>query len=103
MLGVDIVNIPEFFRSVESGGDSFLQRTFVANELSNKKIEHLAGIFAAKEAVGKALSLPVGSWLKIEIKSDGKPRALIDGQEKAEISISHHIDYAIAIAMEKNA
>ena len=99
MIGVDLVHIPEFTKNIEIGGETFLLRTFLPTELKNKKIEHLAGLFAAKEAVIKAVGLPIGSWLDIEI-SDGKPVAIVQHQRKLDISISHHGDYAIAVAVE---
>jgi phosphopantetheine--protein transferase-like protein len=102
MIGVDLVYLPEFSKNVESGGGVFLERTFLPGELQNKKLEHLAGLFAAKEAVIKALDLPVGSWLKVEITNGGKPRAIVDGRHTVEVSISHHGDYAVAMAI-KNA
>ena len=100
MLGVDIVNIPEFSKQIASGSETFLNKTFSPNELEVRSPEHLAGIFAAKEAVMKALNLPVGSWQQIEILSNPKPVAKLDDGQKVEISISHHMDYAVAIALE---
>ena len=100
MLGVDIVNIPEFSKQITSGGETFLNKTFLPNELEDRNPEHLAGIFAAKEAVMKTLNLPAGSWQQIEIINSPRPRASVGGGQKVEISISHHVDYAVAIALE---
>lgn len=98
MVGIDIVYLPEFkkrFRNISLG------KAFLPIELSqNPKPESLAGIFAAKEAFFKALGKKE-NWLDVWIEKDhqGKPflnSNLLTGQ-KAQISISHAGDYAIAI------
>lgn len=102
MVGIDLVYIPEFAKNLDGSGEAFLLRTFLPVELKNKKAEHLAGLFAAKEAVIKAVSLPIGSWLEIEITSDSKPVAIVSGEINIDISISHHGDYAVAVAIKKD-
>ena len=99
MVGVDLVNIPDFAKNLDQAGEWLLERTFLASELGNRKIEHLAGIFAAKEAVIKALSMKAGSWLEIEITHSpvGQPCAKV-GQKNINVSISHAGDYATAVA-----
>ena len=101
MIGIDLVHIPEFKRNLENGGEAFLVRTFLASELENRNPEHLAGLFAAKEAVTKALALPPGSWLDIEIIGSGSPKALFNNKETTQISISHHGEYAVAVAIKE--
>lgn len=109
-VGIDIVYIPKFAKSVEKQGETFLSKIFLEVELeSGVKPNHLAGIFAAKEAVMKALSLPVGSWLKICVTSEenGRPKVqFLDDSlhfSNYDLSISHDQDYAIAIFIAFNS
>jgi len=97
--GIDIVYIPKFEKLMENEG--FIKKVFHASECSNYNAEHLAGIFAAKEAFFKAVNKKP-QWLKIEVKNKktGKPILLakeLKGKIKdIDISISHDKDYAIA-------
>jgi holo-[acyl-carrier protein] synthase len=66
-----------------------------------RKVEYLAGRFAAKEAYSKAAGPGIGkelSFLDIEIKSDslGKPCFAKPINKSAHLSISHSRDYAVA-------
>lgn len=103
VLGCDLVFLPRFKKSLKSGGGAFLRRVFHLEELENKDPTHLAGIFAAKEAVMKALDLKPGNWQKILIKKNasGKPSALILEEKikirTSDLSISHDGNYALAI------
>jgi phosphopantetheine--protein transferase-like protein len=101
MLGVDLVYLPEFKKQLALGGEAFLKKAFHTSESDNQKVEHLAGVWAAKEAVLKAADLKPGDWLSITIKHDksGKPTAFV-GKNKFEVSISQHQDYAIAVAIK---
>ncbi len=76
VTGVDLVYIPRFKKSLKNGGENFLRRVYLDTELKNCEIQHLAGIFAAKEAVIKALSMKPGSWHDIQIshKKNGNPQ-----------------------------
>lgn len=104
MVGIDLVSIQEFKHQRELGGEAFLRRAFHTSERSNDTAEHLAGIWAAKEAVMKATGLAAGHWLDITISyaDSGKPMATVAGR-LVEISIAHHKDYAVAIAMDMHA
>ncbi len=58
--GVDIIEVRRLRQAIEKWGRSFLERVFTGEELENAKnrtspYQHLAGRFAAKEAVFKAL------------------------------------------------
>lgn len=99
MIGVDLVFIPEFQRQIELGGSVLINKTFVSSELKNSLSEHLAGLWAAKEAVVKASATKPKKMTDIVISHDelGKPYAVVGLQEFA-ISISHHGDYAVAVA-----
>jgi len=100
--GVDLVYVPRFQKTLKSGGFNFLQRVYNPEEAKDKRIAHLAGIFAAKEAAIKALGLPASSWHSIKITKSfsGAPRVEILGYSKdiksSSLSISHDGNYVIA-------
>jgi phosphopantetheine--protein transferase-like protein len=99
MVGIDLVFIPEFRRQLEVSAGKILQSAFRPSEITGREPEQLAGLWAAKEAVAKAAVEAPKKWTDIVITHDpsGKPHAKVGAQEFA-ISISHHGDYAIAIA-----
>jgi len=72
-----------------------------------RRIEFLAGRFAAKEAFSKAFGTGIGqnlSFLDIEIQKDekGKPFIIKPFSEGVHLSISHSEQYAIAqVVIEK--
>ncbi len=100
------MEIKRFKKSVERGGNEFLDKIFTTQELAaSKKTETLAGIFAAKEAVIKALSGQAGDWHTIEIIKNKKERpeikilCLDKHIISQDISISHDGGYAMAVAV----
>ena len=102
--GIDIVEIAQFKRSLKNGGETFLKKIFTGKELENVSPEHLAGLFAAKEAVVKALSLKPGRWLEFEIENEASGRPKVIFSEAAshdfqsyDLSISHAGGFAIAV------
>lgn len=103
--GTDIVHIPEFKERFEKSRWKFERDVFFEEELEDGLPEHLAGVFAAKEAAIKALDLKPGSWKSIEIKKldSGKPTIVLHGDKNnvknCDISISHAGDYAIAVVI----
>ena len=99
MMGIDLVFIPEFRTQLEVSAGTTLQRAFRSSEISDQQPEHLAGLWAAKEAVAKAVVERPKKWTDIVITQDppGKPHENIEAQEFA-ISISHHGEYAITVA-----
>jgi len=108
--GVDITEVRRLRQAIEKWGDDFLNRVFTKEELENAKTrgslhQHLAGRFAAKEAVFKAFGDPKLSWRDVEILNDkeGKPfcRILNAKGRKVDvhISISHVKNYAVAQAV----
>ena len=118
-IGIDTVDIKRFREAVTRRGKNFLDRIFTERELEyaeSKKSSymHMAGKFAAKEAVKKAL--PEGAriglnWPDIEIlnSEDGKPYAILHGHARkimdefgltsVLVSISHTDDLATSNAM----
>jgi len=108
--GVDITEVKRLRQAVEKWGQIFLDRVFTREELDNAKTrgslyQHLAGRFAAKEAVFKALGDKNLNWKDVQILNDkeGKPSCVIrNGRNKkidVHISISHVKNYAVANAI----
>lgn len=122
-LGTDIVYIPRIQATVERFGDRFLQRVYThaeqldcgwgKNSPSEAMINRLAGRWAAKEAVVKALGT---GWrgvgytdVEIRRRQSGAPVVHLHGRalvlmavwEEAQwqLSLSHDGDYAIATAI----
>lgn len=63
--GIDIVDVPEYARMLEGAMKVHLKTTFTTQELdecgdNERTAQRLAGRFATKEAVLKALGLPFG-------------------------------------------
>jgi phosphopantetheine--protein transferase-like protein len=104
MIGIDLVFIPEFEKQLETGGRGFMEKAFLTSEMKNRKTEHLAGLWAAKEAVAKASTQKAEKWTDIVISrnAEGKPKATFLS-EIFEISIAHHGDYAVAVAHRLDA
>ena len=117
--GVDIVEVARFRRVVNKFGDRLLKRIFTQPEVDycNKKVnkfQHLAGRFASKEAISKALKIKWErglSWREIEVANNrngasevvltGQAKRIADGLniENIHLSISHCQNYAIALAV----
>lgn len=101
VTGIDLVYIPRFRAALKSG-EKFLQRVYLREELNDERVEHLAGIFAAKEAIMKALDLSKNSWHSMIIKNtpNGAPFAEIKNYEgkiaSSSLSIAHDRVYVVA-------
>ena len=108
-VGTDIVSINRIKKSIDKFGDKFLDRFMSQDEKDRaKSIESIAGIWAAKEAISKALGCGIGkelSFLDIEIVKDSKKRPYLKLNNSnfkildSSISISHEKDFAIAVAI----
>ncbi len=111
-IGTDIIQIARIQDALEQFGDRFKQRFLTANEIKKTtKIESLAGLWAAKEAIAKALGCGIGKELRfcdIEILKDAQgspfftltPDAMERFQIKASsLSISHDGGFAIAVVI----
>lgn len=116
-VGVDIVEIRRIKQAV-SKHSNFIDRIFSKNEveyLKNKNLrpEFIAGRFAAKEAIVKALGTGFSGFDFKDIEVDrtalGKPIVILKGKAKLmankcgsykiHLSISHGVDNAIACAV----
>ncbi len=102
-VGCDIVEI----KRIEAQSDVFARRVLSKGEYecamtyeSGRKNAFIAGRFAAKEAIFKAIPKCTLTISKIEVLNDeeGQPYCEIKGY-KIHISISHEKNYAIAYAM----
>lgn len=106
MIGIDVVDVSRF-RALAARRPSFLDRFFTAEERRHARgfrdpLLHLAGTFAAKEAVLKSVRMgPVVAFARrVEIVRDdrGAPRAEFRGRRIA-VSVTHDGDVAAAIAL----
>ncbi|ERI94335.1 holo-[acyl-carrier-protein] synthase [Clostridiales bacterium oral taxon 876 str. F0540] len=119
-VGVDIVEIRRIKEAVERN-DNFIDKLFSREEIDylrsrGMRPEYVAGRFAAKEAVAKALGTGFRGFSFRDIVIDrtalGKPIVVLKGKAKViaqksgdykiHLSISHGEDSAIAYAMIEN-
>jgi len=108
-IGIDMVKTEKFSSAVKKWGNTFLNRVFEARELGGipegkMYYQRLAGRFAAKEAVIKAVSKSFPLALKdIQVlnRSNGAPYCLFKKNPDLDIfiSITHIEDYAVACAV----
>lgn len=115
-LGNDIIEIARIQLSLITYSDRFIQRILTEKERAycarhSDPAPHLAGRFAGKEAVAKALGTGLGkhlSWHDIEIfnNAEGKPEVFLSEGAKSRfhnphilISLSHCKEYASAVAL----
>lgn len=115
-VGVDIVKVERIKKSINRT-ESFLTKVFTEKEVDyfkkkNNNYETIAGYFAAKEAVSKALGTGIRGFrlTDIEICNDylGKPEIHLSEKikklnkleaYKAHLSISHTSEDAIAFVV----
>jgi holo-[acyl-carrier protein] synthase len=113
--GVDLIEIARIDEVVSRHGKYYLERVFTPAELEycGKRAESLAGRFAAKEAVAKALGTGIGnvSWKEIEILGDehNAPRLILHGMAESKarelgfttwsVSISHSQSHSVAFVV----
>jgi holo-[acyl-carrier protein] synthase len=113
-IGIDIIETARIARAIRN--PRFLARVFTTNEAADcrsrgRAAERFAGRFAAKEAIAKALGVPL-SWQELEIRNGphGEPHALLSGAARERLgprrlllSISHCHAYAVAQAVVLSA
>ncbi len=117
--GVDMVECERIAQSIERYGERFLDRVYTSHERDycyarKNPVPHLAGRFAAKEAVLKVLGTGWTNgiaWTDIEVRNaaSGQPSVRLTGRcreiadeqglVKILISISHIGTHAIASAI----
>ena len=112
---MDIVDVARFEKYAKNPGARFCKRVFTAYELDYLKLKpaaSMAGLFAAKEAVAKAIGTGFRGFFpsEIEIRHDmyGAPEVVLYGKakelakgSKILVSISHTKTTAIAVAQLK--
>ena len=107
-IGIDIVELKRIEAAIHRH-KSFVDRILTNKEQSffhklseTRKVEFLAGRFAAKEAFAKAVGSGIGknlSWQDVEIIPDenGKPILKCNTEVgQIHVSISHSKEYAVA-------
>ena len=113
--GVDLIEIARIEEVIARHGKHYLERIFTPAELEycGKRAESLAGRFAAKEAVAKALGTGIGdvTWKEIEILGDeqhapaltlhgmAENRARELGLTNWSVSISHSQSHSVAFVV----
>jgi len=111
-IGTDIIEIKRLERPLEKFGDKFKARFLNPSELKlSMKIESLAGYWAAKEAISKALGCGICSELRfhdiiISKTHKGAPEFTLSKAaqkrhniQSASLSISHDGGFAIAVVI----
>lgn len=106
-IGLDIVELARI-RRLDSRSSKFRERVLTERELGeysvcngNRKIEFLAGRFAAKEAFSKAYGTGIGKAcafqdIEVQKQANGKPCIYFKQKECGLISITHTNEYAAA-------
>ena len=113
--GIDVVELSRFRQAMRRGGRAFMRRIFTEQEEAyaqarrRTSLLHLAGRFAAKEAVIKAMSQleprHALAMNRVEIRNDrlGRPHVVLHHPRLARIavhiSLSHVNSVAVASAI----
>jgi len=103
-IGVDIIEIARIEKAIACWGERFLRRVYTDSELRlcGDSPSSLAGHFAGKEAVIKALGgrSKGFSWKEIEILSDprGKPLVHLHGNTRNQANALGLDDLAISLS-----
>src|SRR5690625_3436872 len=116
-IGIDIIELSRIQKSVQNN-PRFVHRILAEEEIKHyenlstdrRRVEFLAGRFAAKEAFAKANGTGIGelSFRDIQVLSNanGKPQLFVNGYDSEHlfISISHSEHYVIAqVIIEKTS
>jgi holo-[acyl-carrier protein] synthase len=115
-IGVDIVEIARIRAVYERFGETFMEKILTDAEIAQclskpDPVASLAGRFAAKEAVSKALGSGIAQglfWHDIEVLNDpaGKPCVTVYASTfsgRISLSISHDRHSAVAMALYEQA
>ncbi len=113
--GVDLIEIARIEEVIARHGKHYLERIYTPAELEQcgKRTESLAGRYAAKEAVGKALGCGIGdiTWKEIEVLGDEQNAPVLSLHGAAEqmakdlglttwsVSISHSQSHTVALVV----
>ena len=113
--GIDLIEVARIERAMKRHGERFYKRFFTPQEVAfcEGRATSLAGRFAIKEAVGKALGTGIGdfTWTDVEVVCDGRGRpelvlhnrareiAAAQGFITWSITLSHTETHAIGMAV----
>jgi len=113
-IGTDIIQISRVEKSLEKFGEKFKTKFLNKSEIELvKKTESIAGFWAAKESIAKALGSGIGSELSfhdiiIDKDHKGAPHFVLTQKaqkihniESSSLSISHDGGFAIAVVAIK--
>jgi holo-[acyl-carrier protein] synthase len=114
-VGIDIIEVGRIRKVFEKHGERFLQRVYTEREVwqCRGKATRLAGRFAAKEAISKALGTGLHgvAWREMEIVQlrSGRPTVTLHGNAKQraellglsafDVSIADLAEFSIAVAV----
>ncbi len=117
-LGIDLCEVERVARAIERHGDRFLARLFRDGEVRRPRsspafFEHVAGLFAAKEAAMKALGTGMRGVAFREVafarRAGGPPRLALYGRAAeraaavgagaAHVTITHTRSLAAAVVL----
>ena len=111
-IGTDIIQVSRIEKSLEKFGDKFKIKFLNSDEiLLAKKIESIAGFWAAKEAIAKALECGIGSELTfhdiiLTKSAKGAPSFTLSKEaqkihqiKNSSLSLSHDGGFAIAVVV----
>ncbi|TME00020.1 MAG: holo-[acyl-carrier-protein] synthase [Chloroflexi bacterium] len=118
-VGIDIIEVARVRKVYEHHGERFLKRVFTEVEVMQcrGKATRLAGRFAAKEAISKALGTGIHgvAWREMEIVQlrSGRPTVTLHGNAKRraellgisafDVSMADLVDCSIAVAVAVQA
>lgn len=101
--GIDIIEISRIEKNIQN--QAFLDKVYTKNEQEyilsrGNSAQTAAGVFAAKEAVSKALGTGISSFTDLEVMHTkaGQPYMEYNGYN-IMLSISHCKEYAVANAI----
>lgn len=114
-VGIDLIDIDRIVGVLQRFPDRFRHRVLTDHERRyvGRKVERMAGRWAAKEAISKVLGLGVRGvgWREIEILPNraGAPQVYLHGRaarraeamelDEVTVSISHERRMAVAVAV----
>jgi len=114
-IGTDIIKISRIEKFIDNNKDQARDIILAPNERNVKNTQSIAGKYAVKEALLKALGIGFSKGIKrlseIEVIKDslGKPTVITYGEVKKiikrknikniQVSISHDAEYAIAFVI----
>ena len=114
-IGIDIIEVERVLKVYQHHGERFLKRVFTEMEVRQcrGKATRLAGRFAAKEAISKALGTGLHgvTWREMEVVQlrSGRPTVTLHGNAKRraellgisafDVSIADLKDFSIAVAV----